>query len=86
VNLFKQLLSRRQPLSPEQRARELIKAIDAGGIPLNPAVVNDIARKLGLDVLVTAPMDETIARIRMANGVKVTAKAAGGVAGAVIRR
>lgn len=84
MNLFKRLLSRRQPLSPEQRALDLIKAIDAGGIPLNPAVVNDIARKLGLDVLITAPMDETIARIRIATGVKVTAEAVGAVSGAVI--
>jgi hypothetical protein len=84
VNLLKRLLSRRQPLSPEQRASDLIKAIDAGGIPLNPAVVNDIARKLGLDVLITAPMDETIARIRIAIGVKVTAKAVSAVADAVI--
>ena len=51
---------------------------------MNPAVVNDIARKLGLDVLITAPMDETIARIRLAIVVKVTAKAAGAVADAVI--
>jgi len=84
VNLFKRLLSRRQPLSPEQRARDLIKAIDAGGIPLNPAVVNDIARKLGLDVSITAPMLETIARVRVATGVKINAKAAGAVTSAVI--
>lgn len=45
---------------------DLIAAIDAGGIPLNPAVVNDIARKLGLEVSVTAQMDGTIARIRAA--------------------
>jgi hypothetical protein len=84
VNLFKRLLSRRQPLSPEQRAWDLIKAIDAGGIPLNPAIVNDIARKLGLDVLITAPMDETIASIRMATCGKVMAKSVGAVADAVI--
>lgn len=84
MNLFKRLLSRGQPLSSEQRARDLIKAIDAGGIPLNPAVVNDIARKLGLDVAITAPMDETISRIRKATGVKATAMAVGVVAGAVI--
>ena len=77
MNLFKRLLSRRQPLSPEQRARDLIKAIDAGGIPLNPAVVNDIARQLGLDVSITAPMGETIARVRMAIGVKINANATG---------
>jgi hypothetical protein len=84
VNLFKRLLSRGQPLSSEQRARDLIKAIDAGGIPLNPAVVNDIARRLGLDVLITAPMDETITRIRIATGVKNTAKAVGALARNVI--
>ncbi len=66
MNLLKQLLKRQQPLSAQQRANDLIKAIDAGGIPLNPAVVNDIARKLGLAVLVTAPMNETIERIRLA--------------------
>lgn len=82
MNLLKRLLSRGLPPSPEQRARDLIKAIDAGGIPLNPAVVNDIARKLGLDVLTTAPMDETIERIRVANG--LAKKAAEGVAGGVV--
>lgn len=66
MNLLKRLQSRRKPLTPEQRAVDLIAAIDAGGIPLNPAVVNDIARKLGLEVSVTAQMDETIARIRAA--------------------
>jgi hypothetical protein len=66
VNLLKRLFPSRKPLSPQQRATDLIKAIDAGGIPLNPAVVNDIARKLGLQVVITAPMDQTIARIRLA--------------------
>lgn len=46
------------------RAVTLIRAIDAGGVPLNPMRVNDIARKLGLDVSSAAPMDETIERIR----------------------
>jgi len=51
--------------SPEfVRAVALIRAIDAGGVPLNPMRVNDIARKLGLDVSSAAPMDETIERIR----------------------
>lgn len=68
---FKDLIQRRQQTrattSPiEQRAQSLIAAIDAGGIPLNPAIVNDIARKLGLEVSANAPMDETIARIRSA--------------------
>lgn len=66
MNLLKRLQSRRKPLTPEQRAVDLIAAIDAGGIPLNPAVVNDIARKLGLEVSVTAQMDGTITRIRAA--------------------
>jgi len=52
--------------SPEQRARDLIAAIDAGGLPLNPARVNDIARQLGLDVSSRAPMAQTIERIRQA--------------------
>ena len=52
--------------SPRQRAKELLAAIDAGGIPLNPARVNDIGRKLGLDVSADAPMPETIERIRLA--------------------
>lgn len=68
---FKDLIQRRQqtrtPASTvEQRAQSLLAAIDAGGIPLNPAIVNDIARKLGLDVSMQAPMDETITRIRTA--------------------
>jgi hypothetical protein len=45
-------------------ARELIRAIDAGGIPLNPIRVNHIARQLDLEVSTRAPMHETILRIR----------------------
>lgn len=56
----------RKPPSPEQRARDLIAAIDAGGLPLNPARVNDIARQLGLEVSTKAPMPHTIERIRQA--------------------
>jgi hypothetical protein len=51
--------------SPEmERGVALIRAIDAGGVPLNPMRVNDIGRKLGLVVPSSAPMDETIERIR----------------------
>ena len=50
----------------EQRARDLVRAIDAGGLPLNPAVVNHIARELGLEVSVHAPMAQTVERIRKA--------------------
>jgi len=62
------LLGRRKPLTPEQRARDLIKAVDAGGLPLNAAIVNDIARQLGLEVSSKARMEATIARIRDALG------------------
>jgi hypothetical protein len=57
-----------KPPSPEQRAQDLIAAIDAGGLPLNPGRVNDIARQLGLEVSTRAPMPETIERIRKALG------------------
>ena len=46
------------------QARSLIQAIDRGGIPLNPARVNAIARNLGLEVSRRAPVEQTIERIR----------------------
>ena len=49
-----------------QSARKLIKAVDKGGIPLNPAKVNAIARDLGLEVSTKAPVEQTIQRIREA--------------------
>ena len=55
-----------KPPSPEQRARDLVSAVDAGGLPLNPARVNDIARQLGLEVSSRAPVEQTIERIRQA--------------------
>ena len=62
---LKALLAPRKPLTPErQRAVDLIAAIDDGGIPMNPARVNDIARKLGLEVCMTASVEETIERNR----------------------
>ena len=54
------------PPSDEQRARDLIAAVDRGGLPLNPARVNAIARSLGLEVSAHAPVEATIARIRAA--------------------
>ena len=51
-------------LGPEQRARNLIAAVDAGGLPLNPMIVNDIARQLGLVIDVDAQMTDTIEGIR----------------------
>lgn len=64
---FKAWLKRRKPqLDERQRALALIAAIDKGGVPLNPAIVNDIARRLGLEVSTRAPMADTLARIRSA--------------------
>jgi len=57
---------RKDPQPEWQRAAELIAAIDAGGVPLNPKRVNDIARNLGLEVSIRAPQEATIARIRAA--------------------
>lgn len=55
------------PPRPElMAAKNLIKAIDKGGIPLNPLKVNQIARELGLEVSPSADMKNTIARIREA--------------------
>lgn len=66
MNWLQKLLPRRQVLTPEQRAKDLIAAINAGGLPLNAAVINDIARQLGLEVSTRARMENTIHRIRMA--------------------
>lgn len=69
ARLFRRLLRGKKPsgpLSDIDQARALIAAIDAGGVPLNPAKVNHIARNLGLEVSRQAPVEETIARIRAA--------------------
>lgn len=50
--------------SERQLALDLIAAIDAGGIPLNPARVNHIGRALGLEVSRHARVEDTVARIR----------------------
>lgn len=55
-----------QPLSDIEQARRLIAAIDRGGIPLNPARVNAVARNLGLEVSRTAVPADTIERLRAA--------------------
>jgi len=49
-----------------QRAKQLISAIDAGGIPLDPARISKIAENLGLEVSRKARMEDTVERIRMA--------------------
>jgi hypothetical protein len=63
---LKARLGAKPAATPEQRARDLVRAVDAGGLPLNPARVNDIARQLGLEVSSRAPMEATIERIRQA--------------------
>lgn len=56
-----------EDIAPEtRRARQLISAIDAGGIPLDPAIVTRIAENLGLEVSRKARMEDTIERIRAA--------------------
>ena len=66
--LFARLKARfsRQPvvLDDYARARQLIEAIDRGGIPLDGARVNAIARNLGLEVSPRAPVEQTIERVR----------------------
>ena len=57
---------KKQPLSDIEQARRLLAAIDRGGIPLNPAKVNAIARNLGLEVSKKAVVEETIQRLREA--------------------
>lgn len=53
--------------SPELlRARQLITAIDAGGIPLDPSIITRIAENLGLEVSRKAQTTDTIERIRAA--------------------
>lgn len=61
---FRHRFFKRPPPPEIVQARTLIAAIDRGGIPLNPARVNAIARALGLEVSRRAPVEETIARIR----------------------
>jgi len=56
-------------VAPEiKAAQELLFAIDEGGVPLNPAKLNNIARNIGLDVNKSARPEETIQRIRAAVG------------------
>ena len=60
------LPARAAPLSDIEQARRLLAAIDRGGIPLNAARVNAIARNLGLEVSKKARVEETIERLRKA--------------------
>ena len=62
--LRRRWLARRTPIEIAAATR-LIHAIDRGGIPLNPAKVNAIARDLGLEVSRRDPVEKTIQRIRL---------------------
>jgi len=54
-------------MPPEiRRAKQLISALDAGGIPLDPVRIFRIAEDLGLEVSKKAGMEDTIDRIRAA--------------------
>lgn len=66
--LWRRILFIRVPAVEDEvtQARKLIRAIDAGGVPLNPAKVNAIARALGLEVSRKAPVEDTLERIRAA--------------------
>jgi hypothetical protein len=70
--LFSRILNWLQPAdyTPAEirRAKELISAIDAGGIPLDPAIIVRIAEDLGLEVSKKARMEDAIERIRAAIG------------------
>lgn len=60
-------LRRRSTLPGElQAGLDVIEAIDAGGLPLDAARINRIARDLGLDVSPQAPLEETVTRLRAA--------------------
>ncbi len=54
---IRQRLQGRKALTEIERARMLVAAIDRGGIPLNPARVNAIARDLGMEVSRKAPVE-----------------------------
>ena len=60
-------LRRKPGLPPElQAGKDVIDAIDAGGLPLDPTRINRIARELGLEVSARAPVEETVERLRAA--------------------
>ena len=67
IKWLKSLFSNCPALPSElARAKDVLAAIDKGGMPLNPARINAIARDLGLEVRRNAPVEETIQRIRAA--------------------
>lgn len=64
LNWIRRRLPKRNIPTDIAQAQRLIHAIDRGGIPLNPAKINAIARNLGLEVSKRAPVEQTIERIR----------------------
>ncbi|MDX8400373.1 MAG: hypothetical protein R8K20_09015 [Gallionellaceae bacterium] len=67
ISRFFNWLKPPEDMPPEiRRAKQLISAIDAGGVPLDPARIYRIAEDLGLEVSKKAGVAETIERIRMA--------------------
>jgi hypothetical protein len=53
------------PDSPELKAaKDLVAAVDEGGVPLNPAKLRSIAEGLGLEVAKTAAPEDTVQRIK----------------------
>ncbi|MDK9702218.1 MAG: hypothetical protein OEL20_03700 [Sulfuritalea sp.] len=67
LRTLKAWLRRGPRLPPElQAARDVIAAIDSGGLPLDTARINRIARELGLEVSPKAPVEETLGRLRAA--------------------
>ena len=61
---------RRKPKLPcdLQAGKDVIEAIDAGGLPLDPGRINRIARAMGLEVSPKAAVEDTVERLRAAVG------------------
>lgn len=67
LRTLKAWLRRKPRLPPElQAGKDVIDAIDAGGLPLDPTRINRIARELGLEVSARAPVEDTVQRLRAA--------------------
>lgn len=64
--IFSKSAQHGKKLSDVERARQLITAIDAGGVPLDPSIITRIAEDFGLEVSRTARTEDTIERIRAA--------------------
>ena len=66
LRVLKNLFRRKKSYPTEiETAVALIKAINRGGVPSNPIKINAIARDLGLEVSASAPIEQTIERIRL---------------------